>query len=152
MLYTEEQFAILLDVLADDLLNANHHYRLYTKLRESVKNYNYEINAYIGFWGLTIDAHRKICLLHLCRAYDTRSKGDTLNLKTLLEIIQGNTDFFDITRFKERLKNNPYVNSLAQYDRIPNNEQLQKDIEYVSNTNQIVKKLTLLRNNNIAHQ
>ena len=151
MKYTEEEFTTLLDVLANDLLDANHHYCLYNNLLDALNKYEYEINTHIGFWGLTLDAHYSGCLLCLCRAYDNNREG-TLSLKNLLEIIQGNTNIFDIERFKERLKKNPYVDRLAQSSRKPNEEQVKKDIEFVSNTNPLVKKLSKLRGSYIAHR
>jgi len=156
MAYTEEEFTKLLNVLVDDLLDANHHYRLYHNLRQSLKEYEHEINTYSGFWSLVFDALREVCLLHLCRAYDNRQRKDgtfdTLSLKNLLLIIQGNTEIFDIARFKERLKENPYVDSLAQDDRKPTDEQIKMDVQAVSKeTNPLVYKLYKLRNKKIAH-
>jgi len=151
MAYTDDDFKRLLDALASDLLEANHHYRLYHNLQKSLEEYEREINTYIGFWSLTFNAHREACILHLCRAYDNHG-NDTLSLKKLLLIIQGNTDIFDISRFRERERGNPYVDSLAEYDRKPPDEQIQKDIEAVSDkTNPLVKKLSRLRGSKIAH-
>jgi len=156
MAYTEEEFTKLLDVLVDDLLDANHHYRLYHNLRQSLKEYEHEINTYSGFWSLVFDALREVCLVHLCRAYDNRQRKDgtfdTLSLKNLLLIIQGNTEIFDISKFKERLKENSYVDSLAQEDRKLNDEQIKMDLQAVSkDTNPLVDKLYKLRNKKIAH-
>lgn len=152
MTYTDEEFKRLLDALAYDLLEANHHYRLYHNLQKSLEEYEREINSYIGFWGLTFNAHREACLLHLCRAYDNHC-DDILSLKKLIIIIQGDTDIFDISRFRGHLRENPYVDSLAQYARKPPDEQVQKDLEKVSDkTNPLVQKLSRLRGGKIAHR
>jgi hypothetical protein len=124
---------------------------LYHNLRQSLKEYEHEINTYSGFWSLVFDALREACILHLCRAYDNHG-NDTLSLKKLLLIIQGNTALFDISRFRERKRGNPYVDSLADSDRKPHDEQIQKDIEAVSDkTNCLVQKLSRLRGSKIAH-
>jgi hypothetical protein len=149
MKYSEEQFKQLLERLANDLLNASHHFKLYINLEDALSKYEREINQSIAFWGLTINAHREISILNLCRAYDHNSKS--LSLKELIQIIQGNTELFDISKFRERLKDNAYVDSLAQTRREPTREQLAEDLHFVSNDNPLVKKLTILRGNVIAH-
>lgn len=150
MPYSEEEFKKLLEELANDLLNANHHFRLYRNIRKSISKYTKEINQCKAFWTLTLDAHREVSFLHLCRAYDNNQKS--LSLIQLLQIIQGNTDLFDLARFRNRLKDNPYVDSLAKSQRVPTEEQLKKDMQFVSNSNPMVKKLTILRGNLVAHK
>jgi hypothetical protein len=150
MPYSEEQFKKLLDALSSDLLDAGHHFRLYRNLQESIDKYSREINQSLAFWGLTLNAHREVSILHLCRAYDNNNQN-SLSLRQLLQIIKGNPDLFDISKFRERLKDNPYIDSLAQTPRIPTNEQLEQDLKFVSNENTLVKKLTILRNNSVAH-
>ena len=149
MKYSEDQFKQLLDGLSNDLLNANHHFNLYINLQKALPKYEREITQCIAFWGLTIDAHREIAILNLCRSYDNNSKS--LSLKKLIEIIQKNTELFDVSKFRERLKDNPYVDSLAQNQRQPTGEQVAEDFYFVSNDNPLVKKLTILRGNVIAH-
>ncbi|AFZ22313.1 AbiU2 domain-containing protein [Allocoleopsis franciscana] len=149
MKYTEEEFKKLLEGLSNDLLNASHHFKLYINLQDALSKYEREINQCVAFWGLTIDAHREISILNLCRAYDHNPKS--LSLKELIQIIQGNTELFDISKFRERLKDNVYVDSLAKTQREPTTEQLVEDLSFVSNDNPLVKKLTILRGNVIAH-
>jgi hypothetical protein len=149
MKYSEEQFKQLLERLSNDLLNASHHCKLYINLQDALSQYEREINQCVAFWGLTIDAHKEISILNLCRAYDHNPKS--LSLKELIQIIQGNTELFDISKFRERLKDNEYVDSLAQTQREPTREQLAEDLRFVSNDNPLVKKLTILRGNVIAH-
>jgi len=149
MKYSEEQFKQLLERLSNDLLNASHHCKLYINLQDALSQYEREINQCVAFWGLTIDAHKEISILNLCRAYDHNPKS--LSLKELIQIIQGNTELFDISKFRERLKDNEYVDSLAQTQREPTREQLAEDLRFVSNDNPLVKKLTIVRGNVIAH-
>ncbi len=142
MRYSEVEFNELLDALADDLLNAGHHFRLHKNLKYSLGEYSREMNQCINFWRLTLNAHREVSILYLCRAYDTRDKG-TLNLQQLLKIIKGNTELFDISKFRDRL---------PQKSQKPTPEQIDQDFKLVSNENHLVKKLTVLRGNFIAHR
>ncbi|MCX5965897.1 MAG: hypothetical protein NT070_23065 [Cyanobacteria bacterium] len=149
MKYNEEQFKGLLKALSDDLLNARHHFKLYRSLREALDDYQKEINQCVAFWGLTLSAHKQASILNLCRAYDPQK--DASSLRQLIQIIQKNIDLFDIQQFRERLKHNPYVDSLSQTAREPSKQQLEKDLEFVSKDNPLVKRLIILRNNVVAH-
>jgi hypothetical protein len=152
MPYSEEEFKKLLDALSSDLLDAGHHFRLYRNLRNSLEEYSREINQCVAFWGLTLNAHREVSILHLCRAYDNNNQK-SLSLKQFLQLIQENPEVFDISKFCERLKDNPYVDSLVQNRIIPKKEAIEQDLQFVSNnSNPLVKKLTILRSNFIAHQ
>lgn len=149
MKYSEEEFKQLLEGLISNLLNARHHYKLYQNLQAALSEYEREINQCIAFWGLTLDAHKETSLLNLCRVYDGNSKS--LSLAEFIKIIQGHTELFDISKFRERLKDNPYVDSLAQTERLPKQEELNQELDLVSNSDPLVRKLTILRNNTIAH-
>ncbi len=149
--YSEEEFKQLLKALAEDLLNAGHYNRLHNNLLDAISQYEREMNQSLSFWGLTLDAYIQASLLHLCRAYD--SEKNSLSLAKLLKIIKENPHLFDIKNFKERLKNNPYVDDLAKTPRQPTEEQIKQDLDYVSvQTNPIVKKLIKLRCNYLAHK
>jgi len=149
MKYNEDQFKELLKALYADLLNARHHFKLYRSLNEALHDYKKEINQCVAFWGLTISAHKQTSILSLCRAYDSQKNASSLY--QLIRIIQENIELFDIQQFRERLKHNPYVDSLSQTAREPNQQQLAKDLEFVSNGNPLVKRLIILRNNVVAH-
>jgi hypothetical protein len=70
----------------------------------------------------------------------------------LLDTIAAHLDIFDTERFRERLKENPFVESLASDARRPDEKQLREDITFSSNENQLVKNLTIWRNNLFAHK
>jgi hypothetical protein len=91
-------------------------------------------------------------LLRLCKAYDLHEGKPNLNLRNFLETIQANLHFFDEAIFRERLKDNPFVDSLAADPRKPNPAQLQKDLESVSNANPLAMKLMIWRNRYLAHR
>jgi hypothetical protein len=66
--------------------------------------------------------------------------------------IQENLHLFDDAAFRERLKDNPYVASLAENPRKPDPAVLTDDIAACSSSDPIVKKLTIYRGNRIAHR
>ena len=70
------------------------------------------------FWSLKVRALYDATLSCLCRAYDQHSKP--LSLKNLIATIEANLEIFDTANFKERLRGNPFVESLTQTVRRPN--------------------------------
>lgn len=88
-------------------------------------------------------------MIHLCRVFD--QKSTSLNLFNFLETIKKNIKYFKTEHFKERLKDNAFVNSLAEDERKPNLEKLEKDILFANIQNPLVKKLMIWRNNIVAH-
>ena len=149
MKYNEAQFKGLLKALYDDLLNARHHFKLYRNLNEALHDYEKEINQCVAFWALTLSAHKQTSILNLCRAYDCQRNASSLG--QLIQIIQENVELFDIQKFRDRLKHNPYVDSLSQTAREPSKQQLEKDLQFVSEKNPLVKRLIILRSNVVAH-
>ena len=147
---SSEEFERLMEALSHDLVHANIHYRLHRDLQDSVQEYEREFNQSNTFWWLTLNAHFDACLFRLCRAYDQNKNA--LHLRNWLEIIQENLHLFDIDAFKVRLKENSFVESLAASARKPDPKQLAADIEFASNNNPLVKKLTILRNKVIVHR
>jgi len=146
------QFKRLLEVLVDELIDAHDHFRLHQDLNAAIQDYQAEFNQSAAFWTFTLSAHMDATLLRLCKAYDLYEGKPSLNLRNFLETIQANLHFFDEPNFRERLKDNPFVDSLAADPRKPDSAQLQKDLESVSNADPLVKKLTIWRNNYFAHR
>lgn len=139
----------LLDSLAWEIVYANTYHRLYCDLLDSLKDHEREFNQARTFWNLTLSALRDVRNLGLCRIYDKHSRS--LNLYNLLETIKANTNYFKTESFKQRLKDNPFVESLAELDRMPDPGKLEEDIEFASPRNALVKKLLIWRNKIIAH-
>ncbi len=75
-----------------------------------------------------------------------------MSLFNLLETIRHYVNYFDKEHFKQRLKDNAFVESLAELDRLPDLKQLDLDIEFANNSNPIVNKLVIWRNNIVAHK
>lgn len=144
------EFQRLLHALANELVDARIHFRLYSDLTASVQKYHSEVNQSGTFWSLTFQAHLDASIFRLCKIYDKHSK--TLNLQNLLDTIESNISIFDEENFRERLKGNPFVDSLAADFRKPEKAQLAADRDYVSDRNPLVKNLTEWRNNFFAHR
>lgn len=145
------EFRRLLSALLDDLVDARFHFRLHQELRKSSEEYATEIAQSPTFWGLTLSAHLDAVLVRLCRAYDTYDKG-ALNLRNLLDTIEANLSIFDEPRFRERLKGNAFVDSLAAQLTPPDLAQLQKDTVLVSASDPLVERLVMWRHNYVAHK
>src|SRR6266849_2753023 len=146
------EFNRLLLALVDELVDAKIHFNLHQDIYAVMPEYFAEFNQSWTFWSLTLSAHMDAVLLRLCKAYDQYG-GDkpSLNLRSFLGTIKANLHLFDEPNFRERLKDNAFVDSLAADVRRPDSQQLEKDLESVSNTNPLVKNLTIWRNNYYAH-
>ncbi len=64
-----KEFGRLLDGLGDDVVDAAIHFRLHKDLRESVKNFERELNQSPAFWSLTFGAHIDATRSRLFRVY-----------------------------------------------------------------------------------
>jgi hypothetical protein len=146
------EFKRLLSALVDELIDAHDHFKLHQDLDAAIPDYQVEFNQSAAFWTLTLSAHMDATLLRLCKVYDLYKDQPSLNLRNFLETIQANLHLFDEPNFRERLKDNPFVDSLATQPRKPDSTQLQKDLESVSKTNPFVNKLTIWRHNYFAHR
>ena len=147
---TGDELNALLDALGDEIVDAQIYDRLSRELVGSIEEYKREFQQSNTFWHLTLDSLNEACLIRLCRIYDQHSSG--LNLVNLLETIKANSHLFHEEHFRDRLRDNVFVDSLAQSDRVPPTKELDADIEYASCKNPIVKKLTIWRNKIYAHR
>jgi HEPN superfamily AbiU2-like protein len=145
------EFNRLLTALVDELIDAQIHFTLYENLVAAMPEYHSEFNESWTFWSLTLEAHLDSAILRLAKSYDQYGKR-TLNLPNLLETIKANLHLFAEQNFRERLKDNSFVDSLAAMPRTPDAAQLDEDIASVSPPNPRVKKLILWRNNFYAHR
>lgn len=144
-----EELNRLLDCLARDIVDANIYHRLFCGLNETANEYLIEFAQSGTFWWLTRRALKEAYLTRLCRVFDQNT--DTLNLYNLLDTIKVNLHFFEEPHFRERLKDNAFVNSLAEDARPPSIDELRSDLEIVSGQNPIVQKLMIWRGNFHAH-
>jgi len=146
------EFKRLLEALVDELIDARDHFRLHQNLDAAIPEYGVEFNQSPAFWTMTLSAHMDATLIRLCKAYDLSEGNPNLNLRNFLETIEANLHFFDEPNFRERLKDNAFVDSLAAHPRKPDPMQLQKDLGSVSKVDSLVKKLTTWRHCYIAHR
>jgi len=146
------EFKRLLEALVDELIDARDHFRLHQDLDAAIPEYQAEFNQSAGFWTFTLSAHMDATLIRLCKAYDLYEGKPSLNLRNFLETIEANVHFFDEPNFRQRLKDNPFVDSLAADPRKPDMAQLHSDLKSVSVSDPLVKKLTIWRNNYFAHR
>ncbi len=141
--------AALRGAKAKDIVDANIYYRLFSGLINSTSEYSDEINQSNTFWWLSLQAIKEAYLIRLCRIFEQNS--NSLNLVNLLDTIQANRRFFEEPHFRERLKDNVFIESLVENATIPSIEELQSDIEFASDRNPVVLKLTKWRMNVYAH-
>ncbi|MPZ20370.1 MAG: hypothetical protein GEV06_21010 [Luteitalea sp.] len=148
----DSDFKPLLDALADELVMAAIYFKLYQDLIEAKNGeYEREISQSWTFWSLTLRSLIDATVYRICKAYD--HNRDSLNLKNLLELVRERQDVFDRDTFRERLKDNPYVDSLAKDTRLPDAAQLEADLEFVQvKSNPLVKRLVTWRDKFYAHR
>jgi hypothetical protein len=104
---TEAQFDTLLASLSEDTVTASIHWTLCKDLWASVNEFVRELNQSPAFWSLTMNAHREVALFRLGRLFDQQRSA--LSLRSLVDTIAANLHLFDVERFRERLKENPFV-------------------------------------------
>ena len=144
------EFEQLLNALSNDVVDAHIHYLMYEELVEAIGKHPVVVQQSNTFWTFTLQAHLNSCVYALFRAYDQDTRA--LHLRSWLTTIQENLHLFDEDSFRERLKQNPYVASLAQDSRSPDAVMLANDIAECTSTDAIVKKLTVYRSSRIAHR
>jgi hypothetical protein len=144
------EFKALLDAMWNELVDASFHFTMHQNLQAATPEYGTVFSQSNTFWGLVLSAHMDAVILRLCKAYDRYDAKPTLNLRSLLETIKDNLHLFDEPNFRERLKDNPFVDSLAQESRKPDPAQLQRDFDFV-NGSHLVKTLSEWRHNVYSH-
>lgn len=146
----EKDVDTLINAIAADALDARHHRELHRNLVEAAESHEREFAQARTFWWLTVRAHADVALYRLARLYDQRE--DSVSLKSWLDVLADNVELFDARRFRQRLRDNPFVKSLAQTARRPNDQQLGLDRESVNARDPVVAKLLALRHKALAHR
>jgi hypothetical protein len=144
------QFRLLLKALSDDIVDAHLHFAMHEALHTAFEEYPLVKQQSYGFWTLTLQAHLNSSVYALFRAYDKDRQA--LHLRGWLTTIRENVHLFDDAAFRERLKDNPYVATLAEECGKPDQSTLDDDIAACSHYDPIVKKLVPYRGNRIAHR
>lgn len=143
------EFERLLKALADDIVNANIYYKLYRDVHQSLCDHPLVTCQSNTFWQLTLNAYVNTSMQTLCRVYDQNPVA--LNLNSWLLTIQKYLHLFDNKEFQQRLKDNPFMESLAKAPRKPEPTMLSDDIRLCSLDDPLVKTLIIHRHNHVAH-
>ena len=143
------EFEKLMEAIASDALQAQDYRSLDKELIAARQEYSREFAQTGTFWWLTHRAHAEAALYRLTRIYDQRE--DSLCLRTWLRLVEENSHLFDERNFRQRLKSNPFVESLAKDARKPDLHQLQLDRASVEKNDPHVKMLLSHRNMSLAH-
>lgn len=146
----ENEFKRLLEGLANDIVDANIHYKLYKDLLSAIEEFPLVVAQSNTFWSTTLKSHLNLRLHMLTKAYDQNDRA--LHLLSFLETIKANLALFTEARFRDRKLDEPYVDSLASESRIPDLASLEKDISLCSTNDPLVKMLIIHRGDTIAHR
>lgn len=146
---TSEQLQAGIRALANDIVDAAIHWKLSRGIYEAAETWPLVIQQSNTFWTLTIKAHVNVSVLAMCRAFD--QEPSALHLLGLLQLIEQNLPLFDEVQFRVRLRDNPFVASLAESARRPDATQLAADIALCSNGDPLVRRLVIHRNTALAH-
>ena len=146
---TSDQLQAGIATLAHDVVDAVIHWKLSRGILEATETWPLVTQQSNTFWSLTVKAHVNFSVVCMCRVFDKEHKS--LHLPGLLQIIEQNLRLFNEFEFRARLRDNPFVASLADSARIPDIKQLTKDITLCSQSDPIVKRLTIHRNTAVAH-
>jgi hypothetical protein len=134
-----QDFEKLLDALASDIVMANIYFNHHRSLKLAANDYLKEFNESVTFWNILFQSLLDATMYRLCRIYDAHKKSNSL--PNLLDTIHENLYIFDESDFRVRLKDNPFVDSLAKSARKPDPKQLTEDVAYASDANPLVKNL-----------
>ena len=143
------EFSRLLQALANAIVTAHIHYQLYKDLRQALSDYPSVAAQSRAFWQLTLNAHINTSMQILCRVYDQQAQA--LHLRSWLLTIREHLHLFDKEAFRQRLQENPFVESLAQLPRRPDPMVLEEDIRLCSPQDPQVKILIIHRHSHVAH-
>jgi hypothetical protein len=129
----------LLDGVVREVLNAAAHWDLLKRLDAAISDHREEMEQSEEFWGLTLKAHYDVVLFYLGRLYD--QEGCAISLGRLLLTVKS------LARVPEE------SNKLRlPFGSAPGlEESVDKDLENVSVSDPLVKRLSELRNRVLSH-
>jgi len=148
---SEVEFERLLDEVVLEANRAADYWNLVRGLDVEFDHYQKEFSQSLVFWSLIFRALYGTVLSYLGRVYD--QTGGALSLGSFLLTIKKHPDYFSEKSFRRRLKDNPYVESLAADMRPLDMSALDAEINRASsNSDHLVKKLQNVRNKVISHR
>jgi len=147
----DETLGRLMRTVIHEIIDAEIFWRLHREVQIAAGTFRREVAQSRTFWSLTQQALLDAVMFRLCKIYDQHR--DALHLKSLLETIRAHRYRFGPARFRERMKDNPHLEFLMQGARALDDQQLQRDLDYVSaSTNPTVETLVGLRHKFYAHR
>lgn len=150
-LNADADFRILLEALQSEIGAAADSFKLHQDLLRATRTHSTEMAQSWTFWSLAIRALGDSAIVRLCRVYDHQK--DALSLGRFLRLVEARPDLFDSDKFRERLKGNPYVESLAARPRRPDPKQVARDLRFVhAKTNAVVRRLVAARDKIYGHR
>jgi hypothetical protein len=148
---TSEQLQRVLDAVSDDLVQANCYYKLFRDINDSIAEYVREMNQSRVFWSLTRYALLDAAILRLCRVYERNTDKKANSLGNLLAAIKRNLHIFEFEPFRERTKANVHLDPFKSWTKL-NEDQLEADINFATESNAAVKKLVFWRDKWFVHR
>lgn len=150
MKHTAADFATLLYALSVDIVDAHIHWRLAGDIAKALREHPVVAAQSNTFWHFTHKAHVATALQGLARAFD--QEKSSLHLLSWLQIIRDSQSIFEVKEFKARLRDNPFVESLADTAKRPDPATLDADIASCSSADPAVKLLVRYRGSRAAHR
>jgi hypothetical protein len=147
---SDAEFERLLDHLQAEVGQAIDHWTMLENLIAALLEQESVLAQSNTFWQLTLRAHRDAAVLRLTRLYDKH--GSALSLARFLHTVKSEKNRFGQEAFKIRLASSPYVESQAADRAKFDDEQLDQDLESVSSSDPLIKKLLDLRDVQLAHR
>ncbi len=106
------------------------------------------IARFADIWGCAYWAHIDSATMCLCRVYDRTG----LNIEKLLVSIKQHPDWLDKSGAREEVRNHPALAGTENQIKDIDVKQLKQDIERVSSTNPLVKRLQSWRDKSSFHK
>ena len=146
----EEYFQKYYDRLIVEALHARAHLNLWERLEKyKATSYIDELNQAQYFFTFTIKAHLDDVLLILSRILDRHE--DSLSIWKFLDFAEQNLEIFSTEVFRQRMKGNPYYESLIESHTPVTPKEVDEDKQKLEKLEQTVNNLTTWRNKVIAH-
>src|ERR1700693_1885409 len=131
--------------IAGQANRASDYWYMLEQLEHGTEEYAMEMAQTQAFWGFVFSALRDAVLSSLCRLYDQDPRA--LSLGTFLRTIQTYRGHFSEDQFRERLREDAYIEELAADRSVVDSAALGGEIDIVSaTTDPLVAKLERLRN------
>lgn len=149
-LATYKQFAEFIRVLWDELYWADVYYGIFKEGSKLLKRYETAFNNARFFWHCTLQAHRQTALVYVHRLYD--QNADSFNLHRFLLTIRNRPEIFDANAVRKRRAMDPHADRLIKSIGPIDIAQLERDIEFCSDKNPMVKILKTWRDRMTFHK